>query len=208
MHLQLTREDLNEFPEDKPRNAKKTSTSLFFPQAPYQFADPCPESMRGVKIADLSSVDINWKMLTLARPANKVDEEIFSKLVLLDKLRLRTRAKEAEQALARGGKDPFIVVKNPSASKGGVAETSIKVCSECAEEFCSGTCKEFQYDAYQRLLMPDKEKEAIGGANANAEGNADGESGKGKKKKLRKKRKKRKGPKKSAEEAIEKMPVQ
>ena len=45
----------------------------------------------------------------------------------LDKLRLKTRTKEEEQALARGGKDPFIVVKNPSASKGGVAETSIKV---------------------------------------------------------------------------------
>ena len=45
----------------------------------------------------------------------------------MDKLRLQTRGKEAEQALARGGKDPFIVVKNPSASKGGVAETSIKV---------------------------------------------------------------------------------
>ena len=45
----------------------------------------------------------------------------------MDKLRLQTRAKEEEQALARGGKDPFIVVKNPSASKGGVAETSIKV---------------------------------------------------------------------------------
>ena len=52
---------------------------------------------------------------------------VFCRLVLLDKLRLQTRAKEAEQSLARGGKDPFIVVKNPSASKGGVAETSIKV---------------------------------------------------------------------------------
>ena len=47
--------------------------------------------------------------------------------MLLDKLRLQTRAKEEEESLARGGKDPFIVVKNPSASKGGVAETSIKV---------------------------------------------------------------------------------
>jgi hypothetical protein len=53
----------------------------------------------------------------------------FSRLVQLDKLRLQTRAKEEEQSLARGGKDPFIVVKNPSASKGGVAETSIKVIS-------------------------------------------------------------------------------
>ena len=52
-----------------------------------------------------------------------------SRLVHLDKLRLQTRRREAEQDLARGGKDPFIVVKNPSASKGGVAETSIKVCA-------------------------------------------------------------------------------
>ena len=34
---------------------------------------------------------------------------------------------EEDASLARGGKDPFIVVKAPSASKGGVAETSIKV---------------------------------------------------------------------------------
>ena len=51
--------------------------------------------------------------------------------MLLDKLRLQTRAKEEEESLARGGKDPFIVVKNPSASKGGVAETSIKVSTGC-----------------------------------------------------------------------------
>ena len=47
--------------------------------APYEFADPCPQSMRHVRIADLSSVDINWKMLTLARPTTKIDEDIFSK---------------------------------------------------------------------------------------------------------------------------------
>ena len=63
----------------------------------YEFADPCPPSMRQVsntllqrcantflkhfqvKISDLSCVDINWRMLTLARPENKIDEEIFSK---------------------------------------------------------------------------------------------------------------------------------
>jgi hypothetical protein len=53
--------------------------SFFVPAVPYQFADPCPKSMRNVNISDLSSVDINWKMLTLARPTNKTDEEIFSK---------------------------------------------------------------------------------------------------------------------------------
>ena len=48
-------------------------------EIPYQFADPCPESMREVNIPDLSAVNINWKMLTLARPKTKTDEEIFSK---------------------------------------------------------------------------------------------------------------------------------
>ena len=83
----------------------------------------------------------------------------------LDKLRLQTRRREAEQDLARGGKDPFIVVKNPSASKGGVSEKLVKVkqgeemvlsyrpvvqvCEECREEFCSGSCIIFQYDSYQ-----------------------------------------------------------
>ena len=49
------------------------------PEIPYEFADPCPSSMRDVNISDLSSVNINWKMLTLARHKTKTDEEIFSK---------------------------------------------------------------------------------------------------------------------------------
>ena len=49
----------------------------------------------------------------------------------MDKLRLATVHAEEDAALARGGKDPFIVVKAPSASKGGVAETSIKVSMFC-----------------------------------------------------------------------------
>ena len=56
--------------------------TISVPPAPYQFADPCPQSMRHVRIGDLSSVDINWKMLTLARPATTIDEDIFSKYSL------------------------------------------------------------------------------------------------------------------------------
>ena len=33
---------------------------------------------------------------------------------------------------------------------------------ECSEEFCSGTCREFQYDSYQRLIIEEKEKDAAG----------------------------------------------
>ena len=53
--------------------------NIVVPPPPFQFSDPCPQSMRHVRIADLSSVDINWKMLTLARPTSKIDEDIFSK---------------------------------------------------------------------------------------------------------------------------------
>ena len=59
--------------------AQRSSQPSSAPEIPYQFADPCPVSMREVNITDLSAVDINWKMLTLARPKTKVDEEIFSK---------------------------------------------------------------------------------------------------------------------------------
>ena len=36
-----------------------------------------------MQIRDLTSVNIDWKMLTLARPANKMEEDIFSKFVLI-----------------------------------------------------------------------------------------------------------------------------
>ena len=38
-----------------------------------------------------------------------------------------------------------------------------QVCTECSEEFCSGTCKNFQYDSYQRLIIEEKEKDGPGG---------------------------------------------
>ena len=41
-----------------------------------------------------------------------------------------------------------------------------QVCTECAEEFCSGTCKNFQYDSYQRLIIEEREKDGAGAAAA------------------------------------------
>ena len=80
--------DAGHFPEEQGGGGGKDKMSMadknkYFlgpvNELPYEFADPCPVSMRKVNIADLSSVNINWKMLTLARPDNKTDEEIFSK---------------------------------------------------------------------------------------------------------------------------------
>ena len=59
--------------------SRAADCSMLVQPQPYQFANPCPQSMRHVRITDLSSVDISWKMLTLARPTSKIDEDIFSK---------------------------------------------------------------------------------------------------------------------------------
>ena len=45
----------------------------------HSYADPIPVAMQSVRILDLATVDINWKMLTVARPATKLDEEYFTK---------------------------------------------------------------------------------------------------------------------------------
>ena len=82
------------------------------------------------------------------------------RLVELDKLRLATRKEEAKELASKGGVDPYIVLLPPSASKGGVSEKLVRVCEECKEEFCSGTCIIFQYDSYQRLVQDPGDEEA------------------------------------------------
>lgn len=50
---------------------------------PYAFMDPIPTEMSNIKIDDLASVAIDWRMLTNQRPKSKVDEEYFSRLVII-----------------------------------------------------------------------------------------------------------------------------
>ena len=52
---------------------------------------------------------------------------MFQRLVQLDKLRLASRQAEADHLESCGGKDPDIIVKNASESKGGVIEKLVKV---------------------------------------------------------------------------------
>ena len=47
-----------------------------------EYPKPIPVAMQSVRILDLAQVDINWKMLTVARPATKLDDEYFTKCVL------------------------------------------------------------------------------------------------------------------------------
>lgn len=45
----------------------------------WSFPDPTPPDMRAVKLEDLCSVNIDWKMLTTLRPKTKVEEEMFTR---------------------------------------------------------------------------------------------------------------------------------
>ena len=43
------------------------------------YMDPIPVAMQSIRILDLATVDINWRMLTVVRPTTKLDEEYFTK---------------------------------------------------------------------------------------------------------------------------------
>lgn len=45
----------------------------------YKYQNPIPIEMQSLKMEDLYSVPIDWRMLTTLRPKNKVDEEYFSR---------------------------------------------------------------------------------------------------------------------------------
>ncbi|XP_054287712.1 arginine/serine-rich coiled-coil protein 2 [Macrosteles quadrilineatus] len=121
----------------------KTPKRELRPSREYPFADPVPPEMRGVKLEDLSCVNIQWKMLTTLRPKNKQDEELFTRLVELGKLRLQTEERERKV----NDSDYVRKMKN----RAGVLETRLVSCAECGEEFCSGElCGDFMYDASLR----------------------------------------------------------
>lgn len=46
---------------------------------PFTFQDPIPPEMQSLKLKDLISVPIDWKMLTTVRPKSKVDEDFYSR---------------------------------------------------------------------------------------------------------------------------------
>ncbi|CAL8096800.1 unnamed protein product [Orchesella dallaii] len=134
----------------------------------FSYADPVPASMKTVRLDDLAAVDISWRMLTMLRPKNRLEEEIFSRLVELGKLRLATRKFEAKLLEAATSGAPgsqqhaimasmgIIIMK----TKRGGTETRIKTCKECGDELCTGAfCKEFPYESYTRMILDKDELE-------------------------------------------------
>lgn len=182
----------------------------------FSYSDPIPVSMKAVRLEDLAAVDISWRMLTMLRPKNRLEEEIFNRLVELGKLRLGTRKLEAKileaatkvapgsQSYAILASMGIIVMK----TKRGSTETRIKTCKECGGEIECGYCKDFPYESYTRMMLDRDELEAeeaaiAGGsrraskmkaANGNAKqaaGNKKGIGGKLKASKLKRRKRKK-----------------
>ncbi|KAK9502759.1 hypothetical protein O3M35_011469 [Rhynocoris fuscipes] len=129
---------LYEITRKSKRRRKKKST-----QSEYSFANPIPEEMQGVKLADLCPVNIQWNMLTTLRPKSKIDTEYFSRLVELGKLQIATQEKEK--------KNPDSSFMRKMKNRAGVVETRYISCPECGDDFCqTETCTLLQYENFRR----------------------------------------------------------
>ncbi|XP_045464352.1 uncharacterized protein LOC123673748 [Harmonia axyridis] len=131
--------------KDKTFKFKSCKNDLKAMKDKYPFLNPLPNELSSLKISDLASVSIDWRMLTSARPKTKSEENYFSRIIELAKLERKTREQEKRQYL----KDPQI---KKYKNRAGVLETRIATCSECGEEFCNGeVCTKFSYDAFARV---------------------------------------------------------
>ncbi|XP_054016169.1 uncharacterized protein LOC128896742 [Hylaeus anthracinus] len=115
----------------------------------WNYGNPVPPDMRGLNLRELQQVAIDWRMLTSVRPKHRQDEEMFSRLVEMGKLEAKTIAKERRSTIS-----PIRRSKN----RAGIIESSVKICTECGEEFCYGEfCGDVLYDSFVRVTVTSKQ---------------------------------------------------
>ncbi|XP_067120527.1 uncharacterized protein [Centruroides vittatus] len=131
--------------EDILINARPSRRHCSSPEFP--FLDPIPASMRQVNIQEMCQVDIEWKMLTLCRPASKFEEDIFTRYVELAKLARRVRQSYG-QVPARS--TPWNVRSYAKA----------RVPDDWGEENLGDNAHEFCYDYFTRQAMAEDEEGA------------------------------------------------
>ncbi|XP_006621247.1 uncharacterized protein LOC102681698 [Apis dorsata] len=128
---------------DKEFSWKPTKKELKAFGKEWNYGNPIPPDMKDLNLHELQQVAIDWRMLTPIRPKNRQDEEMFSRLVEMGKLEAKTIAKEQRSIIS-----PIRRTKN----RAGMIESSVKICSECGEEYCLGEfCGDVIYDLYVRI---------------------------------------------------------
>ncbi|XP_012259591.2 uncharacterized protein LOC105688111 isoform X2 [Athalia rosae] len=136
---------------DKDYTWRATKRELKAIEKECAYADPVPPDMRGLNLGELQQVAIDWRMLTPIRPKLRQDEEMFSRLVDMGKLEIKTAAKERRNSVS-----PIRRAKN----RAGIIESSAKMCGDCGEEFCFGDfCGDILYDSCIRVaVVPQQSK--------------------------------------------------
>ncbi|XP_046413269.1 uncharacterized protein LOC124298505 [Neodiprion virginianus] len=130
---------------DKDFTWRATKRELRAIEKEYGYGDPVPPDMRGLNLAELQQVSIDWRMLTPIRPKLRQDEEMFSRLVDMGKLEIKTAAKERHN---------FTSPIRRSKNRAGIIESSVKMCGDCGEEFCYGeSCGDILYDSCIRVTV-------------------------------------------------------
>lgn len=130
---------------------RATKRELRVNEKEYGYGDPVPPDMRGLNLSELQQVSIDWRMLTPIRPKLRQDEEMFSRLVDMGKLEIKTAEKERHNSVS-----PIRRSKN----RAGIIESSAKMCGDCGEEFCFGeACGDIMYDSCIRVtVVPQQSK--------------------------------------------------
>ncbi|KAL0123218.1 hypothetical protein PUN28_007669 [Cardiocondyla obscurior] len=170
---------------DKEFSWKATKKELKTIGREWTYGDPVPPDMRGLDLQELQQVAIDWRMLTPIRPKLRQDEEMFSRLVEMGKLEMKTVMKER-----RSPTSPIRRSKN----RAGIIESSVKTCKECGEEYCFGEfCGDVLYDSFTRVTITTQQSKIK--ISADAEAIIANMDRKKKKKKKGKKRIKSKGRK-------------
>ncbi|XP_011308349.1 uncharacterized protein [Fopius arisanus] len=136
---------------DKDFSWRTTKKELKLMEREWGYGDPIPPDMRSLDLQELQRVAIDWRMLTPLRPKLRADEEMFSRLVEMGKLELKTLAKDRRISIS-----PIRRSKN----RAGIIESSVKICGECGEEYCFGeSCGDILYESFTRVAVaPQQQK--------------------------------------------------
>ncbi|XP_043281734.1 uncharacterized protein [Venturia canescens] len=130
---------------DKDFSWRTTKKELKAMDREWLYGDPIPPDMRSLNLQELQQVAIDWRMLTPLRPKLRHDEEMFSRLVEMGKLEVKTLARERRMSTS-----PIRRSKNRS----GIIESSVKICGECGEEYCFGeSCGDIAYESFTRVTL-------------------------------------------------------
>ncbi|CAD6224734.1 GSCOCG00005526001-RA-CDS [Cotesia congregata] len=140
----VKREDIKV--RDKDFSWRTTKKELKSMEREWGYGDPIPPDMRSLNLHELQQVAIDWRMLTPLRPKLRQDEEMFSRLVEMGKMEIKTLSKERR----RMSISPIRRTK----TRVGIIESSVKICGECGEEFCFGeSCGDILYDSFIRVTV-------------------------------------------------------